>query len=489
MKKKITTILNCILIISVTFSGVAYGSSDPLTKAILALKIMAGLGDNVNDVDMDKNGKVDLQDAIYWIQVVAGMRCYKCDFSSIPLFTERCFGGVGPGCDGIPVLNIAPMHKDPDTCIATGYISAGSIRHDKCCFQNDNNGFACKGYPELRPEYIFSQTCKKEWDEAYQNWYCPGDVPRQGIRPWGPYLCDELGDDENAPIYLPPGTAVNVTDPENRTFCQYDCELDSEDNPIINEDNCGEYCVCADGIRKVISNSPTYSVTIYDHNPKIEAMIISMFSPFDFSREVHMILDGEEVQPLVETILLPIDIFPNLIGIKVSYTPETKLTPGTHEVSVGFYDSNGIYVYPKVWTFNVTRYYSGVVSYVGPNNGCYCGLCDTGYHASLGIDTNGNVTGSLLTYLAWGNSFHFEGKFYPPNIYMQHPDIFDCSLHINFSGTRERITGDSSCSESNKHLEAVLINDDGKFEGSISVNFTGDEWRSQCNHTINFSFE
>ncbi len=185
---------------------------------------------------------------------IAGIKCDKCDFSTIPLQIEKCFGGVGPGCEGVPVL--APMKKDPDSCKVTGWISAGSILHDKCCIITSNAGYACNGFPEWRfPTPIM---CKEEWDIASNDFLCENRM-YQAI--WGPYECGSPGDVGafQPPfiifprIYLRPGIA---TLPEYEThsysrLCEFGCEaINTNGDPRkrINNDICGEYCICSANI-------------------------------------------------------------------------------------------------------------------------------------------------------------------------------------------------------------------------------------------------
>jgi len=177
--------------------------------------------------------------------VLFGSQTYKqcCDFDSGGDFVERCFGGIGSKCNGIPDLgSLAPIERDDCTCMVTGYISAGSILHDQCCLRTKNEGHWCRFLQIIPTE------CKDEWDEAWRNAWCTnGDVPRKRQISWGPYKCGNLGDDTNKPIYLPPCTGVNAKYKKDISYlCQFGYELDANGNPRINTDACGDYYVCAD---------------------------------------------------------------------------------------------------------------------------------------------------------------------------------------------------------------------------------------------------
>jgi hypothetical protein len=154
-----------------------------------------------------------------------------CDFSKQPGI-ERCFGGIGPQCDGIPVL--APITKDEKTCIAKGSMSIGSILHDKCCLKNKNSGVMC----EIDIPHLFSQTCINEWKEAQANTF--GD--RQWDVEFGPYYSGNGGDDTTKELTAPSGARVN---PEYLGLCQSrKCLEDKNGNTIIQLDGSGWYCTC-----------------------------------------------------------------------------------------------------------------------------------------------------------------------------------------------------------------------------------------------------
>ncbi|MEI7671826.1 MAG: hypothetical protein WCK00_06905 [Deltaproteobacteria bacterium] len=71
--RKIITIAGIILICGL-FSGFANGSSDSLSRVISVMKILARMEGSASDADINANGKVTIADAIYGLQVTAGLR-------------------------------------------------------------------------------------------------------------------------------------------------------------------------------------------------------------------------------------------------------------------------------------------------------------------------------------------------------------------------------------------------------------------------------
>lgn len=169
--------------------------------------------------------------------------CGSCNFSSDKYAPERCFGGVGNRCEG--VLG-APMTKDKDNCKVHGYMSVGSILHDRCCIEH-RNGVMCGGDGTEKctdSDGNEINCCQEEWDEAFANTGCSTAMnsPRQWEYTWGPYRwCENPSDDTNAPLYAPSGTRVN---PKYGEFCEFGCKDDGNGNIIIESDLCGDYCVC-----------------------------------------------------------------------------------------------------------------------------------------------------------------------------------------------------------------------------------------------------
>ena len=159
-----------------------------------------------------------------------------CDFSSEPGEPERCFGGVGTRCKGDAPG--APFTKDEDTCYVYGWMSVGSILHDKCCIETNNTGYSCLALNQGDPNL-----CKKEWEEAWFNTLCSLlFAPRQWQYTFGPYPAGNAGDDTNQDLRAPVGTRIN---PEYQNLCSSgSCMVDAEGNTIIEWDLCGQYCEC-----------------------------------------------------------------------------------------------------------------------------------------------------------------------------------------------------------------------------------------------------
>jgi hypothetical protein len=107
---------------------------------------------------------------------------------------ERCFGGVGPGCGGVPGL--APVTKNADGSVTT-YVAVGSILHDNCCLRNGNSGTWCG---ELNPQNVIMDelslkhlvgNCAQEWSKAVYN----VRDRRWWAHTFGPYKGTDGGDD------------------------------------------------------------------------------------------------------------------------------------------------------------------------------------------------------------------------------------------------------------------------------------------------------
>ena len=157
---------------------------------------------------------------------------------------ERCFGGVGPGCGGVPGL--APVTKNADGSVTT-YVAVGSILHDNCCLRNGNAGTWCG---ELNPQNVIMDelslkhlvgACAMEWSKAVYN----VRDRRWWAHTFGPYKGTEGGDDltqtsnrhakmslANSPVFVdysggetnmtrslkaPNGTNLDIDDEE---FCE-----------------------------------------------------------------------------------------------------------------------------------------------------------------------------------------------------------------------------------------------------------------------------
>jgi PKD repeat protein len=161
-----------------------------------------------------------------------------CDFSIKP-DTEKCFGGVGIQCEGVNLVGfpVVSFKKDERTCKVNGWMSIGSILHDKCCITSGNTGVMC-----ANPDG--SDTCQKEWDEAVMNTACSKQriSPRQWAVTFGPYFYGTEGDDVTKALTAPSGAKVN---PEYQYLCQSGtCRVNNKGVTILNFDTCGFYCVC-----------------------------------------------------------------------------------------------------------------------------------------------------------------------------------------------------------------------------------------------------
>lgn len=158
-----------------------------------------------------------------------------CDFSIEPNI-ERCFGGIGVQCQGIPVF--AEYSNDPDNCLVTGWMSVGSILHDRCCVATNNAGYSCSGLNQGN-----RRLCRKEWQEAWDNTQCTAlGAVRQWPHTWGPYPTGNTGDDTNADIRALVGSRVN---PAYQGFCPSGkCQVNAKGKTIIKWDQCGRYCEC-----------------------------------------------------------------------------------------------------------------------------------------------------------------------------------------------------------------------------------------------------
>jgi hypothetical protein len=164
----------------------------------------------------------------------------KCDFTSNEDGkTERCYGGVGIQCDG--VIGVAPFDKDMKTCEVDGWVSAGSILHDSCCLRTNNTGYMC------RPYNLFTNTCRKEWDEAVANTACIAvGAWRMWPHTFGPYFDPNTGD--HISLRAPSGARVN---PKYEYVCVTGrCIPDTKkkpkdkEKPKLDWDYCGWYCTC-----------------------------------------------------------------------------------------------------------------------------------------------------------------------------------------------------------------------------------------------------
>lgn len=97
---------------------------------------------------------------------------------------ERCFGGVGNGCEGV---GLPGSRTEAENGKISLWVSVGSIWHDTCCLRHPL-GYACQGYGTKTADA--ENHCKDEWDKAF---------PNLGGRGWthvfGPYDDDGKEDD------------------------------------------------------------------------------------------------------------------------------------------------------------------------------------------------------------------------------------------------------------------------------------------------------
>ena len=156
---------------------------------------------------------------------------------------ERCFGAVGPGCDGAPGAGVT---KNQDGTI-TAYVAVGSILHDNCCMRNGPGGVWCgsmlKGvaYDEVSLSQRLIGHCSQEWSKAVYNvrdgrmWRATfpaykgteggDDLTQTGNRPAkmsvanSPVFVDYSGGETTSSraLLAPNGTVLDIDD---EAFCQ-----------------------------------------------------------------------------------------------------------------------------------------------------------------------------------------------------------------------------------------------------------------------------
>ncbi|MFI5398535.1 MAG: hypothetical protein ACHQ9S_23640 [Candidatus Binatia bacterium] len=171
---------------------------------------------------------------------VRGVCTPGCNFSSAPGEPERCFGGIGPRCEGVPLF--APFIQDQETCLVYGWMSVGSILHDKCCLGSNNAGYSC-----ITLNQGDERLCKKEWDEAWYNTQCTAiGAIRQWPYTFGPYPAGNTGDATSKDLRAPSGAAVNL---EYAYLCSSGyCKADAQGGTILKFDACGFYCECQEPV-------------------------------------------------------------------------------------------------------------------------------------------------------------------------------------------------------------------------------------------------
>lgn len=157
---------------------------------------------------------------------------FTCDFSTEPPI-ERCFGGIGSQCEGnIPFLR---FKLDKNKCYATGFMSAGSILHDRCCVLTGNTGVWCANWIPGTS----GNMCLDYWDLAFEDVNCG----RYWKEQFGPYYTGNQGDDIGKDLRVPAGKPV---EPSYAYMCQSgQCEADKQGMPKIKcHDDCC-YCICS----------------------------------------------------------------------------------------------------------------------------------------------------------------------------------------------------------------------------------------------------
>jgi hypothetical protein len=162
----------------------------------------------------------------------------RCNFSSAFSEPERCFGGIGDRCKGVPI--IAPMYFNEYNCTVSGYMSIGSMLHDKCCIRTLNTGYKC-AFPDEK-----TSKCREEWDKAVRDSLCSVfSAKRQWVVTFGPYPIDNEGDCSadcaTLSLRAPSGAAVDLAD---QIYCENGCIKSKNGEVISHEDFCGTYCIC-----------------------------------------------------------------------------------------------------------------------------------------------------------------------------------------------------------------------------------------------------
>jgi hypothetical protein len=185
-----------------------------------------------------KRGSIAGGGDIFWKSVGTIKVASKCNFSKQLPF-ERCFGGIGDHCEWTSALVLAPFIYDEKTCTVQGWMSIGSILHDRCCIETNNNGVECEN-PDGR------STSPREWDEATWNTYCTANLDiRQWPYTFGPYPIGNVGDNKNQEFRAPKGARVN---PEYAYLCRTGrCEVREDGQPKVHHQTvtgCGPYCIC-----------------------------------------------------------------------------------------------------------------------------------------------------------------------------------------------------------------------------------------------------
>ena len=150
----------------------------------------------------------------------------ECDFSITPeIEIQRCFGGIGSQCEGFPL----GFRKNERTCFVDGWMSVGSILHDKCCLETQNAGYFCSGWFQGDPTL-----CGQVFFEAIQDTLCSRVWPHR----FGPYPVGNTGDVTSQDLKAPAGALVRA---DQQGFC-----LSGKCRVIMpgEDESCGIYCEC-----------------------------------------------------------------------------------------------------------------------------------------------------------------------------------------------------------------------------------------------------
>lgn len=156
-----------------------------------------------------------------------------CDFTTQPGI-EKCFGGIGSQCEGIPLLKRLKFVPIKGTCNISGYMSVGSILHDRCCLESGCDG--CDA--EWRLAWDDAKTCGRYWPITF-----------------GPYYVGTDGDDTMVNVKAPSGARIGVDPlryPDYPKICETvcptnKCKIDTDGNTIIFTDRnrkCSQYVEC-----------------------------------------------------------------------------------------------------------------------------------------------------------------------------------------------------------------------------------------------------
>jgi hypothetical protein len=187
-----------------------------------------------------------------------------CDFSTQRPNFEMCFGAIGDKCSG-DAPGSPSFQTDLTTCLIDGWVAAGSIKHDKCCFDHQGVGFMCSGVASTRS---VRAPCYEDFEEAGVDLACHFYWEHE----FGPYYSGATkGDntkwmDTPGALKAPSGTPVMMMAPgvllpawgAEETYCQSGrCQTDAKGKTIVKTKICpnlrnpllpplipARYCIC-----------------------------------------------------------------------------------------------------------------------------------------------------------------------------------------------------------------------------------------------------